>query len=189
MGTIVITENISLDGVIQDPTGEDGTSFGGWFLQIGDADRAAWAELLVEEARNARALLLGRRSDEYFAARWTSRTGEWAERLNSLPKYVVSATLDKARWNNGTVLSGDVVKEVTALKESVDGPIVVNASGRLARTLIEHDLVDKLRLIVFPYVLGGGERLFGDLSAMRTLRRHDVRALGSGLVLLTYHRA
>jgi len=189
MGKIVITENVSLDGVIQDPTGEEGTSFGGWFDQIGDEDRAAWAELLLAEARSSEALLLGRRSYEYFAGRWPQRSGEWADRLNSLPKYVVSSTLEDPGWNNSTVLTGDVVKAVSTLKQEVSGNIVVNASGRLVSTLIEHDLVDELRMIVYPYVLGGGARLFVDNDVARTLRLLEARTLGTGLVLLTYRPA
>jgi len=161
MGKIVISENVSLDGVVQDPTGEEGFKFGGWFLDIGDRDREEWAKVELAEALGAQALLLGRRSDEYFSERWLSRSGEWADRLNSMPKYVVSSTLSEPGWNNSTVLTGGVVGEVSRLKQQLDGDIVVPASYQLGRTLIEHDLVDELRLVVFPVVLGAGERLFG----------------------------
>ncbi|MDI3386556.1 dihydrofolate reductase family protein [Streptomyces sp. B-S-A8] len=140
MGKIVISENVSLDGVIQDPTGEEGFRLGGWFGQIEDQDREAWAQVEFAEALGAEALLLGRRSYEWFAARWPSRSGEWADRLNSLPKYVVSSTLEDLDWNNSTVLKGDVVNEISKLKQEVNGEIVVYASGRLVHSLLEHDL-------------------------------------------------
>ena len=132
------------------------------------------------------ALLLGRRSDEWFGARWASRGGEWADRLNSLPKYVVSATLAEPKWTNVTVLKGDVVDEVTRLKQDLDGEIVVYASYQLGRTLLEHDLVDELRLVVFPVVLGAGERLFGETSEQKPIRLVDSRTVGDGLAFLTY---
>jgi dihydrofolate reductase len=132
------------------------------------------------------ALLLGRRSDEWFAKRWMSRSGEWAERLNSLPKYVVSSTLDDPKWTNVTVLKGDVVDEVSRLKQERDGDIVVYASYQLGRALIEHDLVDELRLVVFPVALGDGERLFGETSDTKPMRLVDIRTLGDGLAFLTY---
>jgi dihydrofolate reductase len=186
MGKIVISENISLDGVIQDPTGEEGFRLGGWFGQIGDTDREAWAKVKFDEALSTEALLLGRRSDEWFAARWAGRSGEWADRLNSLPKYVVSSTLVEPRWNNSTVLKGDVVNEVSRLKERVNGDIVVYASGRLVHTLMEHDLVDELRMMVYPLVLGAGHRLFGETSDKKPMRLVDTRTVGDGLALLTY---
>ena len=186
MGKIVISENVSLDGVVQDPTGDEGFRHGGWFGQIGDKDREEWAKVKLDEALGAEALLLGRRSDEWFAARWASRSGEWADRLNSLPKYVVSSTLEDPDWNNSTVLNGEVVKEVSKLKQEQDGEIVVYASGQLARTLIEHDLVDELRLMVYPVVLGAGERLFGETSDKKSMRLLDTRSVGDGLAYLTY---
>jgi dihydrofolate reductase len=130
MGKIIVSENVSLDGVVQDPTGEEGFRLGGW-SRIGDKDREAWAKVLLDEALGTEALLLGRRSDEWFAARWLSRSGEWADRLNSLPKYVVSSTVEEAKWNNPTVLAGDVVNEVSKLKQELDGDIVVYASTQL----------------------------------------------------------
>ena len=139
------------------------------------------------EALSAAALLLGRRSDEWFAARWApSRTGEFADRLNSLPKYVVSSTLQEPKWSNVTVLRGDVVSEVSKLKQELDGDIVVYASYQLGRTLIEHDLVDELRLFVYPVVLGAGERLFGETSDQKPLRLIDTKIVGDGLAFLTY---
>jgi dihydrofolate reductase len=186
MGKIVVSENISLDGVVQDPTGEEGFKFGGWFLQIGDKDREEWAKVGFEEAVGAEAFLLGRRSDEWLAARWLSRSGEWADRLNSMPKYVVSATLEEPKWTNATVLKGDVVSEVSKLRQELDGEIVVPASRQLVRTLMEHDLVDELRLIVFPVVLGSGGRLFGETSDKKPMRLLSARTIGDSLALLTY---
>lgn len=185
MGQIVVSENVTLDGVLEDPTGEEGFDRGGWFTRTSAADREAWAALEVDEARRAGALLLGRRSDEWFAARWPSRTGEWADRLNGLPKYVVSATLDEPRWGNGTVLPR--VTDVPTLRQRVEGDVVVYASARLVRTLLEHDLVDELRLTVHPVVLGAGRRLFGDVGTR--LRLVDARRIGEGLVHLVHRRA
>jgi dihydrofolate reductase len=186
MGKIVISENVSLDGVVQDPTGEEGFRHGGWFNQIGDKDREAWAKVEFEEALGAEALLLGRRSDAYFGPRWSSRTGEWADRLNSLPKYVVSSTLVDPAWTNSTVLKGEVVSEVSKLKQELDGEIVVYASRQLVRTLVEHDLVDELRLMVYPVVLGAGERLLGETSDKKSVRLLDTRTVGDGLAYLAY---
>ena len=189
MAELVISENVSLDGVLQDPTGEEGFRFGGWFGQVGDKDRADWAKLELDEAMRTDALLLGRRSDEWFASRWLSRSGEWADRLNSLPKYVISASLVDPAWNNSTVLNGDAVAEASKLKQQLDGEIEVYASYQLVRTLIKHDLADELRLMVFPVVLGAGVRLFGETSDKKPLRLLDTRAVGDGLAYLTYEVA
>jgi dihydrofolate reductase len=188
MGKIVVSENISLDGVIEDPTGEDGSERGGWFTRIGDGDREAWAKVEFEEALAAEALLLGRRSHAWLVARgWTSRSGGWADRLRSLPKFVVSASaLEGPEWHNSTVLTGDVVQAVSTLKHQVDGDIVVYGSGRLAHTLMEHDLVDELRLMTFPVVVGAGDRLFGETSGVKAMRLVVARTVGDSLVLLTY---
>ena len=191
MGKIIISENVSLDGVVQDPTGEEGLRYGGWFFEIGDRAREEWAKLELHEALSAEALLLGRRTDEWFAARWLPRNGEWADRLNSLPKYVVSSTLDEPRWSNstefkGAVLKGDVVNEVSKLKQQLDGDIVVYASTPLVHTLIDHDLVDELRLTVYPVVLGTGERLFGETSDKKPMRLVSTQILGDSLAYLTY---
>jgi len=189
MGKIVISTNASLDGVVQDPDGEEGFSRGGWFGRYGGKDLDEWAKAEYAEALGTSALLLGRTSDEWFGTRWASRPGEWADRLNSLPKYVVSATLQDPQWTNVTVLTGSVVDAVTRLKQEVDGDIVVYASYQLARTLIEHDLVDELRLFVFPVVVGQGKRLFGETSGVKPLRLTGSRTLGDGLVFLTYEVA
>jgi dihydrofolate reductase len=186
MGKIVITTNASLDGVVQDPDGEEGFRLGGWFGQFGGKDLEQWAEVETDEALRAEALLLGRRSEEWFATRWASRTGEWADRLNSMPKYVVSSTLTEPRWRNSTVLKGDVVDEVSKLKQAIAGEILVYASYQLERALIEHDLVDELRLVVFPVVLGAGERLFGPTGDKKPMRLVSAQTIGDGLAFLTY---
>ena len=185
MGKIIVSENVSLDGVIQDPTGEEGLGRGDWG-RMGDEERAAWAKVLTEEALGAEALLLGRRSYEYFATRFPSRSGDWAGKLNSMPKYVVSATLRDPGWNNSTVLRGDVVDEVSKLRQRLDGDIVVYASSRLVPTLTEHDLVDELRLMTFPVVVGAGDRLFGETSVQKPMRLVGTRTVGEGLALHTY---
>ena len=184
MGKIVISENVSLDGVIQDPAGDEGFSRGGWVGRI--AALPELARVTLDEALGTEALLLGRRSYEWFAARWPSRSGELADRLNSLPKYVVSSTLEDPDWNNSTVLKGDAVNEVSRLKQELNGEINVPASFQLARTLIEHDLVDELRLKIFPVVLGAGARLFGETSAKKPMRLVDTQAVGDGIAILTY---
>jgi dihydrofolate reductase len=186
MGKIVISTNVSFDGIVQDPDGLEGFRLGGWFGQFGGKDLEEWAKVEYEEALGTEALLLGRRSDEWFAARWLPKSGEWADRLNGLPKYVVSSTLQEPKWSNVTVLTGDVVSEVTKLKQELDGDIVVYASYQLGRTLIEHDLVDELRLFVYPVVLGAGERLFGETSDKKPLRLVEAKTVGDGLVFLTY---
>ena len=187
MARIVISTNVSLDGVVQDPDGKEGSALGGWFTRSGGHDLAEWATIEFEESLRTEAMLLGRRSDEWFAARWpASRPGEWAERLNSLPKYVVSSTRENASWSNATVVKGDVLEEVSKLKQEIDGDIVVYASYQLGRMLIENDLVDELRLFVFPVVVGAGERLFGRTSVQKPLRLIDSRTVGAGLVRLTY---
>jgi dihydrofolate reductase len=186
MGKIVISTNVSLDGVVQDPDGAEGFRGGGWFGEFGGKDLEQWAKVSLGEALGTEALLLGRRSDEWFATRWASRSGAWADRLNGLAKYVVSSTLEEPKWSNSTVLKGDVVNEVSKLKQELDGEILIYASYQLGRTLIEHDLVDELRLVVFPVVLGAGERLFGETSDKKALRLLDTKTLGDGLAFLTY---
>ena len=188
MGKIVISTNMSLDGVVQDPDGKEGFSRGGWFGQYGGNDLEEWAKLAFAEALDTAALLLGRRSDEWFGTRWASRPGEWADQLNALPKYVVSATSYHPKWTNATVVTGSVVDEVTRLKQDLDGDIVVYASYQLGRTLIEHGLVDELRLVIFPVVVGAGERLFGETTRSMPFRLAGSQTVGNGLVLLTYDK-
>ena len=184
MAKIVVSENVTLDGVVQDPAGDEGFRGGGWVGLIKDSPQLG--KLALDEALGTEALLLGRRSDEWFAARWLPKSGEWADRLNGLPKYVVSSTLQEPKWSNSTVLTGDVVEEVTRLKQELAGDIVVYASYQLDRTLIEYDLVDEVRLVVFPVVLGAGERLFGELSDKKPMRLVAARTVGDGLPFLTY---
>ena len=184
MATIVVSENVSLDGVIQDPAGDEGFRVGGWVGLI--KDNPQLNQLALDEALGSEALLLGRLSYEWFAARWPSRSGDLADRLNSLPKYVVSSTLEDPAWNNSTILKGDPVAEVSKLKKQLNGEILVPASFRLLRALMEHDLVDKVRLKIFPVVLGAGERLFGETSDKKPLRLVDARTLGDGVAVLTY---
>jgi dihydrofolate reductase len=188
MGQIVVSENVTLDGVVEDPTGEGATGRGSWFAGITDEDRAAWAKVESAEALGADALLMGRRTHEYFLKRgWATRTGEWADRLRGLPKYVVStSTVDDGGWGETTVLTGDVPAEVAKLKERVPGEIVVYGSGRLVHALVEHDLVDELRLMTYPFVAGAGGRLFPATSALKPLRLTGTRIVGDGLALLIY---
>ena len=184
MGRIVVSDNVTLDGVIQDPAGDEGFRVRGWVGLIKDSPQLN--QLALDEALGAEALLLGRRSYEWFAARWPSRTGDLADRLNGLPKYVVSSTLEDPAWNNTTVLTGDAVEEASKLMQELDGEIVVPASFQLVRTLLEHDLVDELRLKVFPVVLGAGERLFGETSDTKPMRLVDSKTFERDVVLLTY---
>jgi dihydrofolate reductase len=188
MGKIVMSgpQNVSLDGVVQDPDGAEGFKLGGWFVESGGKDLEAWNQLALEEALGAEAWLLGRRSYEFFGTRWRPRTGELANRINSMPKYVVSSTLTAPDWNNSTALTGDVVAEVSKLKQELNGEIIVPASHQLARTLINHDLVDELRVVVFPVALGAGERLFGELADKKPMRLRDAQTIGDGLVFLRY---
>src|SRR5919201_2110816 len=153
MGKIVVSENVTLDGVVQDPAGAEGFGRGGWVGRIGERGREEAAKVLLDEALGAEAQLFGRRTYEFLAARWPSRSGELADRLNTMPKYVVSSTLGTAKWSNSTVLKGDVVNEISKLKRQLGGEIVIPGSIRLVRTLLEHDLVDELRLMIYPVVL------------------------------------
>jgi dihydrofolate reductase len=186
MGKIIISDNVSLDGVIQDPAGDEGFSRGGWVGLI--KDRPGVSKLALDEALGTEALLLGRRSYEWMAGRWPTRGGELADRLNSLPKYVVSSTLEDPDWSNSTVLEGDVVNEVSRLKQELDGDIVVVASFQLVRTLMEHDLVDELRLKIYPVVLGAGERLFRETSDKKPMRLVDTQIVDGDVAYLTYER-
>jgi dihydrofolate reductase len=186
MAKIVVSDNVSLDGVIKDPAGDEGFDRGGWVGLI--KDRPDLSKLALDEALATEAMLMGRRTYEWFAARWPSRTGALADRLNGMPKYVVSSTLKRLDWNNSTVLTGDLLDEVSKLKQELDGEIVVPASFRIVRTLMEHDLVDELRLKVFPIVLGAGERLFGETNGKKAMRLVDVRTLDGDTLFLRYER-
>jgi dihydrofolate reductase len=184
MGKIVVSENVTLDGVIQDPAGDEGFRHGGWVGLI--KDRPELNKLTLDEALGTEALLLGRRSYEWLAARWPSRSGELADRLNSMPKYVVSSTLEEPEWTNSTVLKGDVLNEVSKLKHELNGDIVIAASFQLVHTLMEHDLVDELRLKIFPVVLGVGKRLFGETSDKKPMRLVRAQTVEGDVAFLTY---
>jgi dihydrofolate reductase len=176
MGKLVVSENVTLDTVVQDPTGEEGFRSGGWFGQVSDQDREAIGKVFLAEALAASALLMGRRSYEWFASRWIQRTGAWADRLVDLPKYVVAGSLAERGWGDTTVVGLD---EITKLKEQIDGDIVVYASRVLVQTLLEQGLVDEVRLLVFPYALGTGERLFGPTAGRNVLRLTGTRTVGA----------
>jgi dihydrofolate reductase len=186
MGRIVVSDNLSLDGVFQDPVGDEGFPRGGWVGLI--KDRPELGQVTLNENLGIDAMLMGRRTYEWFASRWPSRTGELAERLNNLPKYVVSSTLEHPAWNNSTVVTGDVLDHAARLKDEFEGEINVPASCRIVRELMEHDLVDGIRLKIFPVVLGAGERLFGETSNKNSMRLVDIRTLDGDTASLTYER-
>jgi dihydrofolate reductase len=187
VGRIVVTEFVSLDGVMEAPGGGEDFKHGGWSFEISRGDEGDRFKL--DETMSSEALLLGRRTYEGFAAAWPSREGEFADKFNTMPKFVVSSTLEDPDWNNSTVLKGDVAKEVAKLRREKDGDIVVHGSARLVQTLVEHDLVDELRLMVFPVVLGSGKRLFGETSDKKPLRLVDSKIVGDGVAILTYQPA
>jgi dihydrofolate reductase len=187
MGRIVVTEFISLDGVIEDPGGSEDFKYGGWSFEIERGEEGDRFKL--DEALNADALLLGRKTYEGFAAAWPSREGEFADKFNNMPKYVVSSTLEKVEWNNSTLLKGDVVESVSKLRQGPGGDIVVHGSAQLVQALLEHDLVDELRLMVFPVVLGTGKRLFGSTTNKKRLRLADSKMVGDGVAILVYRPA
>jgi dihydrofolate reductase len=187
MGKIVVTEFISLDGVMEDPGGAEDFKHGGWTFEIARGDEGN--KFKVDETMEAKAQLLGRVTFEGFAEAWPSREGEFADKFNSMPKYVVSSTLDEPDWNNSTVLGGDVVEAVSRLRQEQDGVILVAGSAQLVQTLLEHDLVDELRLMVFPVVLGSGKRLFGETAEKKPLKLVDSKTVGDGVAILIYERA
>jgi dihydrofolate reductase len=187
MGRIVITEFVSLDGVMEAPGGGEGFKYDGWSFEIDRGDEGNTFKL--EETMASDALLLGRKTYEGFAAAWPSRDGEFADKFNTMPKYVVSSTLADPEWTNTTVLAGDLSENVARLKESHEGDLVVHGSASLVQALVENDLVDALHLMVFPVVLGDGKRLFGPTSDKKRLRLADSKAVGDGVLILTYERA
>jgi dihydrofolate reductase len=187
MGRIVVTEFVSLDGVMEAPGGGEGYRHDGWTFEIDRGEEGD--KFKLEETLGSEALLLGRVTYEGFAAAWPSVKGEFGDKFNSMPKYVVSSTLEAPTWNNSTVLKGDLVEEVSKLRQELDGDILVNGSAQLVQALLEHDLVDELRLMVFPVVLGTGKRLFGDTSDKKPLRLVDSRTVGDGVAILIYQRA
>ena len=187
MGRIVVTEFVSLDGVMEDPGGAENFKHGGWSFEIARGEEGD--KFKLDEAFASEALLLGRVTYDGFAAAWPSREGEFADKFNNMPKYVVSSTLGKPEWNNSTVLKGDVAEEVGKLKQEQDGDIVVHGSAQLVQTLVENDLVDEFRLMVYPVVLGSGKRLFGETSDKKPLRLVDSKVVGDGVSILIYEPA
>jgi dihydrofolate reductase len=187
MGRIVVTEFISLDGVIEDPGGSENFKHSGWSFEIDRGEEGG--QFKLDETMNSSALLLGRRTYEGFAEAWPSRDGEFADKFNNMPKYVVSSTLKDPEWTNSTVLDGELAEEVSKLRQEVDGDIVVHGSAQLVQALVEHGLVDELRLMVFPVVLGAGKRLFGETSDKLPLRLADSKTVGDGVAILTYEPA
>jgi dihydrofolate reductase len=187
LGRIVVTEFVSLDGVMEDPGGAENFRHGGWSFEFNRGDEGD--KFKLDETLSSEALLLGRVTYEGFAEAWPSREGEFADRFNTMPKYVVSSTLEEPEWNNSTVLKGDVAEEVAKLRQEQDGDIVVHGSAQLVQTLIEHDLVDELRLMVFPVVLGSGKRLYGETSDKKRLLLVDSKVVGDGVAILTYEPA
>jgi len=187
VGRIVVTEFVSLDGVMEDPGGAENFKHGGWSFEIARGEEGD--KFKLDEAFSSEALLLGRVTYQGFAEAWPAREGEFADKFNSMPKYVVSSTLDEPEWNNSTMLKGDVAQEVGKLRQEQDGDIVVHGSARLVQTLIEHDLVDEFRLMVYPVVLGGGKRLFGETSDKKPLRLVDSKVVGDGVAILIYEPA
>jgi dihydrofolate reductase len=189
MGKIVVTEYVSLDGVMQAPGGGESFKHAGWTFEINRGKEGD--KFKLDETMDSEALLLGRKTFQAFAAVWPSMNDPagFAAKFNSMPKYVVSSTLKKPEWNNSTVLRGDVVEEVSKLRQKLDGNIVVHGSAQLVQTLIEHDLVDELRLMVFPIILGTGKRLFGDTSDKKRLRLSESKTVGDGIAILIFKPA
>ncbi len=184
MARIVVTEFVSLDGVMEDPGGSEDFEYGGWSFEFSRGEEGE--KFKLDETFESEALLLGRVTYEGFADAWPSRTGEFADKFNSMPKYVVSSTLEEPGWTNSTVLKGDVAAAVSQLKQQVDGNVVVHGSARLVQFLLEKDLVDELRLMVFPVVLGRGKTLFGDTSDKKPLRLVESKTVGDGVAILIY---
>ncbi len=187
MGRIIVTEFVSLDGVVEDPGGAEDFKHSGWSFEISRGDEGD--QFKLDETMSSEALLLGRVTYEGFAKAWPSRDGEFADKFNSMPKYVVSSTLEDPEWNNSTVLKGDVAEEVARLRREQDGDIVVHGSPQLVQTLIENDLVDEYRLMVFPVVLGSGKRLFGETTDKKLLRLVDSKVVGDGVGIFVYEPA
>jgi dihydrofolate reductase len=187
MGRIIVSEFMSLDGVMQDPGGDSKWKHAGWSFKVSRGDEGD--KFKLDETRESEALLLGRVTYEGFAAAWPHVPGEFGDMFNNMPKYVVSSTLNKADWKNSTILKGDVVKEVSELKKRLKGNIVVHGSARLVQTLLEHDLVDELRLMVYPVILGSGKRLFGDTTDKKPLKLTESRTVGDGVAILIFTKA
>ncbi|TMF15977.1 MAG: dihydrofolate reductase [Chloroflexi bacterium] len=188
MGRIVVTEFVSLDGVMEDPGGSEHSKHGAWTFKFNRGEEGN--KFKVDEVNNAEVQLLGRVTYEGFAQAWPQRSGDpFSEKFNSMPKYVVSGTLKKADWNNSTILKGDVVDEVSKLKQKVHGDILVSGSATLVQTLIANDLVDQLNLMVFPVILGSGKRLFGETIPPKTLQLAESKTVGDGVAIMIYKPA
>jgi len=184
MGRIIVTEFVSLDGVMEAPGGGEAYKHAGWTFEINRGEEGNTFKL--KETFDSEALLLGRVTYEGFARAWPSLKGEFADKFNSMPKYVVSSTLKNADWNNSTILSGDVIDEISRLKKTLKGNIVVHGSAQLVQALVANDLVDELRLMVFPVVLGSGKKLFGEMGAKRSMKLVSSQAVGDGVEILIY---
>jgi dihydrofolate reductase len=187
MGRIVVTEFVTLDGVMEAPGGGEGFEHAGWSFEISRGEEGD--QFKLDETMSSDALLLGRVTYEGFAEAWPPREGDFADKFNSMPKYVVSSTLEQPSWNNTTVLKGDLADEVARLKAAHDRDIVVHGSATLVRALLDQALVDELRLMVFPVVLGSGKRLFGDTDGKRPLRLVESKTVGDGVAILIYRPA
>jgi dihydrofolate reductase len=187
MGRIVVTEFVSLDGVMEDPGGAEDFKHGGWSFAFSRGEQGD--KFKLDETLGSEALLLGRVTYDGFADAWPTRDDAFADKFNSMPKYVIGSRADAGRWNNSTVLEGDPVEATRRVRDECAGQIVVHGSAQLAQTLLENDLVDELRLMVFPILLGSGKRLFGETSDKKTLRLVDSKIVGDGVAILTYQRA
>ena len=186
MGRIIASTNGTLDGGVGDPTGEEGAARGGWFGRVGPSDREAFGRAALAEAQAADAFLMGRRTYEFLAGRWPARTGPLADRLAEIPKFVVSGTVAEPQWRNTEVIRGEAVPTVTRLRRQIDGEIVVPASFQLVRALLAADLVDEIRVIVYPFLLGSGTPLYGQLPDEKRLHLLDQRRLGDHLLSVAY---
>jgi dihydrofolate reductase len=186
VGRIIVSDNLSIDGIFEDPAGDEGFERGGWVGAI--KDRPDLLQLALDDAQRADAFLMGRRTYEWFAGRWPSRTGPLADRLNAIPKYVVSSTLERPAWSNTVILSGTLLDAVSDLKRRVDRDIVLTGSSQIAQTLLEPDLVDELRLKVVPVVLGAGRPLFGGTRSTKRMRLVDARCIDGDTAYLIYQR-
>ena len=188
MGRIVVTEFVSLDGVMEDPGGSEHSKHGAWTFKFNRGDEGD--KFKLDETLNAEAQLLGRVTYEGFASAWPTRSGDpFSGKFNSMPKYVISHTLKKADWNNSTILKGNVLEEVKKLRQRLKGDILVSGSAQLVQALIANDLVDQLNLMVFPVILGSGKRLFGDPKNPKTLRLAESKTVGDGVLILIYRPA
>lgn len=187
MGRIIVTEFVSLDGVMEDPGGAEDFKHGGWSFEFSRGEEGD--KFKLDETLDSEALLLGRVTYDGFADAWPTRTDQFADKLNSMPKYVIGSSADPARWTNSTVLEGDPVQAAKRLRDEHRGDIVVHGSAQLVQMLLEHDLVDELRLMVFQVLLGTGKRLFGETSDKKTLRLIDSKIVGDGISILTYQQA